>query len=380
MIKDNIKYLINASNLHVGGGVQVAVSIIDEVSRLDNIPSELSVFVSDEVHYNLERLNIDVSHFFCYKVYNTYGISALWSKLGRGAYKFDVIFTIFGPFYFSINRAVHVVGFAQPWIIYQKNSLYRKLSFFSELKVRAKFFLQSIFFKRATRLVVELEHVKERLISRKLLDEKRIDVVHNCINSIYLRPEYWKPLASPILKSAFSIGFVGRDYSHKNTNCLPVIKNLLKSIYNIDVNFYVTFSDAEWAEKSEDFRTEIINAGVLEIAQCPSFYQEMDAVIFPSLLECFSATPLEAMVMKKPLFASDRGFVRDVCGDFSFYFEPENPRAAADLIANYVKNSMSCDDDRLAAACAYALNFSNAKKRAIDCLEIMCSVAKIRPN
>lgn len=380
MTKDNIKYLINASNLHVGGGVQVAVSIIYEISRLDKIPSNLSVFVSDEVHSNLERLNIDISQFSCYKVYNTYGISALWSKLGLGAYKFDVVFTVFGPFYFSLNGAAHVVGFAQPWIIYREESLYRKLSFFSELKVRAKFFLQTIFFKRATRLIVELEHVKNRLISRKIFDAKKIDVVHNCINSIYLRPEYWKPLDRPILKSGYSIGFVGRDYSHKNTSCLPVIKKLLKSIYDIDVNFYVTFSDAEWAEKSEDFRNEIVNAGVLEIAQCPSFYQEMDAVIFPSLLECFSATPLEAMVMKKPLFASDRGFVRDVCGDFSFYFDPENPRAAADLIANYVQNSMGCDDDRLAAACAYAIKFSSAKKRAIDCLEIMCAVANFRPN
>ena len=65
----------------------------------------------------------------------------------------------------------------------------------------------------------------------------------------------------------------------------------------------------------------------------------MDAIIFPSLLECFSATPLEAMAMEKPFFASDREFIRDVCSDYALYFDPEDPISAANVINDYLENS-----------------------------------------
>lgn len=371
-------YLVNASNLHVGGGVQVASSLIDELSRIDGVPATLSVLASDEVHLSLMRMNTDCSRFFSYEIFNTYGIAALWSRLGEKMRNFDVVYTVFGPLYFFGGRSINIVGFAQPWMIYSSKNLYRTMSFSSGVRARAKLFFQSLFFRLADRLVVELEHVKYGLISRGLFDGERIDVVHNCVSSLYFHPELWVDLSFDISPKKFSIGFVGRDYAHKNTNCLPIIKNFLVDLYGVDVDFYVTFNASEWAAKSDNFRDSVINAGELEVAQCPCFYQKMDAVIFPSLLECFSATPLEAMAMMKPLFASDRGFVRDVCGDFPFYFDPDNPREAADQIFAYLKNFAGRDKVRLAAACEHALNFSSAKKRAEDCFEIMCLAARSR--
>ncbi|MOA18610.1 Glycosyl transferases group 1 [compost metagenome] len=97
----------------------------------------------------------------------------------------------------------------------------------------------------------------------------------------------------------------------------------------------------------------------------------MDAVIFPSLLECFSATPLEAMAMQKPLFASDRGFVRDVCGDFAWYFNPLSADSAADVIAEYITKHHGKNQERLAAARRHVLNFSNARQRAENYLNII---------
>ena len=182
-------------------------------------------------------------------------------------------------------------------------------------------------------------------------------------------------MKTAIVKTRFSIGFVGRDYPHKNTNLFPQIKKRLHDSHDIDVDFYVTFNATEWAATTEFFRASINNVGVLYSAQCPTFYQQMDAVIFPSFLECFSATPLEALVMEKPLFASDRGFIRDVCGDYAWYFNPENPVEAAHLIATYVNKHKGHDGARLAAARQHVIQFSNARQRAMDYLEIMRNVA-----
>ena len=82
--------------------------------------------------------------------------------------------------------------------------------------------------------------------------------------------------------------------------------------------------------------------------------------------------------MEKPLFASDRGFIRDVCGDYAWYFNPENPVEAANLIATYVNKNMGHDDVRLAAARQHVIQFSNARQRAVDYLSLMQTIATDR--
>lgn len=366
-----MKILINASNLHVGGGVQVATSIIDELSRSKSSMLGLSILVSEEVDKNLKSIGCNLSKFSSYQIFNCYGLSTLWSGLNRKINKFDIVFTIFGPLYLLSMQPISIVGFAQAWIVYPNNETYFSLSAFEKLKIRLKFFIQSLFFKRADKLVVELEHVREGLLKLGFLDKKRIHVVRNCLNSLYFKPEQWKPLDGFIEKNKYSIGFVGRDYLHKNIKIFPFVKKILFCQYGLDINFYVTFSATEWNAKSTFFKENVVNVGVLNVAQCPTFYQQMDAVIFPSFLECSSATPLEAMFMSKPLFASDRGFVRDVCGDFAVYFDPEDLHAISNVIANYINNFTDSDDARLAAARRHAINFSSAQKRVEDYMEII---------
>ena len=89
---------------------------------------------------------------------------------------------------------------------------------------------------------------------------------------------------------------MGRNYQQEHVN-FPVLIETLRREYDIRASMQVTFTDEECAACDETFRAAVSNAGSLSVAQCPSFYRSMDAVILPSLLECFSATPLEAMVM-----------------------------------------------------------------------------------
>lgn len=362
---------INASNLHNGGGVQVAASFIDELSRLEFGNLELSVFASEEVDGNLRQISTDTTVFKSYKFFNTYGLSSLLPKNSRLFSQFDLVFTVFGPDYFALSKGIRITGFAQPWIIYPENEVFRCLSLFDKVKIRLKFFVQGLFFRRSAKLVVELEHVRQGLIDKKLASAENVYVVQNCLSSLYFQPERWAPISVQRDPKKFSIGFVGRDYPHKNTKILPEIKRILFSRYGLDVDFYVTFNPSEWNSKSADFKSVIRNVGALGVAECPYFYQSMDAVIFPSLLECFSATPLEAMVMNKPLFASDRGFVRDVCADFAWYFDPVNPATAAQVVSSYIVNHFSGDHERLSAARAHAVGFPSARQRALGYLEII---------
>ena len=77
--------------------------------------------------------------------------------------------------------------------------------------------------------------------------------------------------------------------------------------------------------------------------------------------------------MEKPLFASDRRFVKDICGDLVFYFDPLDPENVADVIASYIREQHENDAERLAKAREHAVNFSSAKGRAERYLEIISS-------
>lgn len=362
--------LINASNLHVGGGIQVAASFIDELTSQTESRTEIHICASKSVTRN--SLNSDYlrSNSKSFREFDVNGFDILDRSFYSYLDKFDLVFTIFGPLYSFRKRFKSIVGFAQPWIIYPNNECYAMLPFFQRHKTRLKFWLQSYFFKRADVLVVELEHVKKELIRILGIPADRIHVVHNCISSIYLNSSVWQPVKLPVEEGYLRLGFLGRNYFHKNTAIFPDIANALKELHGIKARFYVTFNEEEWARCSPEFRSVCINVGPLTVAQCPRFYQQLDAVVFPSLLECFSATPLEAMAMGKPLFASDRPFNRDVCGSHAHYFDPLSPRSAADAIANVFGGTGPKSHD-LTAAREYAINFSSPKERAEKYLKLL---------
>ncbi|WKU19013.1 glycosyltransferase [Advenella alkanexedens] len=362
--------LINAANLNVGGGIQVAVSFIYEMTQLPDYNfSNINIIVSSKVHRELMILNADTNIFKSYRVIDLIGLKSFFSNFNCEIKKYDVVFSIFGPNYLRKKAKKEIVGFAQPWII--DNSAYPILSTLEKLKTKLSFFAKQFFFKRSNIFIVELEHVQDGLYKKNIAYPGTVHVVYNCISSIYFEPEKWRKLTIDSRNSNFKIGFITRDYIHKNTSILPAIKQILLNRYKLNVDFFVTFNEQEWKSKDANFKSSILNVGSLAVTQCPSFYQAMDAVIFPSLLECFSATPLEAMAMEKPLFASDRRFVRDICNDYAFYFDPHDPSNVADVIATYIHTLHKKDSTRLTAAKEHAINFSTAKDRAKRYLEII---------
>ncbi len=362
-----MKLLIYAANLHVGGGVQVAASVIYELAQSHLDAKDVNVWASSCVNQNLEGLGFSPTSFASYKVIDHKGWRASFSSEREQVSNFDAVFVIFGPHYlWALYRCCEfpkvVMGFAQPWIISPGSEVYPLLPVLQRWCLRAKFFLQAQLFKRADWWVVELEHVKQGLIDRGIARPDRIEVVPNCISSVYLNPVQWKVAPLPARAARVRLGFIGRNYVHKNTRMFPALLAALRYEYQLDVELLVTFTQSEWSACDDDFRGSVINVGELAMAQCPAFYQSLDAVVFPSLLECFSATPLEALAMSKPLFASDRAFVRDVCGEFAEYFDPLSPHDMARVIATGL--SRPVDAEKLALARRHAIDFSNASSRA----------------
>jgi hypothetical protein len=360
--KKSDKILINATNLHSGGAVQVAVSFLNELIHLNEV--DVDVIVSSKVHSELKSINAIVEKFNSYDIYNTFGFGALIDfKFTNIILSYSTVFTIFGPLYIWKKPKNSIVGFAQPWIIYADNEIYKYYGFFDKVTIRLKYLIQKYFYFKSDKLIVELEHVKKRL--SQLTKKTDSVVVNNCISSIYSNSKKWLPINYIRLDSdIILLGIVTRDYPHKNLNILPDIAEVLKSTYKMDIKFLVTLTDEEWLKRSNRFHTYVDNVGQISVAQCPSFYNLLDGVIFPSLLECFSATPIEAMIMKKPVFASDRLFVRQVCEDFVSYINPTDSANIAKIIYKYFLMSENERLNFIEGAYIQALKYNNPSERA----------------
>lgn len=359
------RFLINAANLHNGGGIQVAASVVNELASSGISLEDTRVIASSEVVGNLSPTVADALSLSTMNVQGFDRKSPVFSIVDE----FDAVFTVFGPLYKWSTKARSIVGFAQPWIIYPRNECYDRMTRVNRIKTKMKYWIQAQFFKKADTLVVELEHVKEGLVRELGINPDKIEVVRNCVSSVFRQEELWEAFALPEAPADLKLGYLGRNYLHKNTRILPDIVKALKSDHGMDATFYVTFTDQEWQSTPQEFRNACVNVGPLRAAQCPQFYKSLDGVVFPSLLECFSATPLEAMAMGVPLFASDRPFNRDICSHHAYYFDPMDPASAAEQISRFFKNGGVVTN--LDAARAHALAFSNPAERARKYMSIL---------
>ena len=105
------------------------------------------------------------------------------------------------------------------------------------------------------------------------------------------------------------------------------------------IEFHVTFPQNRYDEMfSEKVKPYIINHGLLKVAECPAFVSQFDAMFLPTLLECFSASYPEAMLMGKPILTSDLGFATSVCEDAALYFNPVDAKDIAKKMVELICN------------------------------------------
>lgn len=366
------RLLVNCSNLHIGGAVAVASSFIDSLSRRPDSGLDISLLLSSSVAANLKSLGTELGRFASVRIVDFRAMRSLWQGLSAHFAHADVVFTVFGPAYVLSKGKRHVCGFAQPLILYPRNPVERGLPPLARLAQKLKYKVQELFFARADELVVELEHVKRGLERKWLFSSKPIHIVYSTVDAVFRDPARWVPIQMPERVGGIRLGVISRNYAHKNLASLPALRRELLTRHGLSVEFFVTFTPAELQACSEEFRRTIHNAGPLMLPQCPSFYAALDGVIFPSLLECFSAVPLEAMLMRKPLFASNLPFIRDCCHEHAHYFDPLDIASMAQAIANYFQSAHA--NEKAAAldrAQQFVSRYPSADERADAYLEIL---------
>jgi glycosyltransferase involved in cell wall biosynthesis len=144
----------------------------------------------------------------------------------------------------------------------------------------------------------------------------------------------------------YNLFYLTKFYAHKNIEILiEVFKKYRERLK--DVRCIVTIAADHHPNarrflndiKKYNLRDHIINVGPLKEDQLAGYFYNSDALFFPSLLESFSSTHLEAMHFGLPILTSDLDFSRYSCDDAAFYFDPWNTDDIADKILMLKNNN-----------------------------------------
>ena len=338
-----MKILINLSNIKIGGGIQASISLINELNLIEK-DIEFHIILSKEVSKQINKLL-----FKNLKLYNIanepkpfiFGYKAK-TELNNIEYQIqpDIVFSIFGPSYWK-PKTIHLAGFALGLSINPDSLFYKQISFWQKIKfyMYNKIHLFYIL-KDSDYFVTETEVVKTRLVKYGKVEMDKIFVIENSYGNQFSQPLVENEIISNKIEKfnkQFKLLVFCSNYKHKNMQIIPKVCEILNQ-KKINYQFFVTISSTDYHKIFNGYEEKVLNLGPIDVKHSPFIYSISDALFLPTLLESFTATYPEAMIMQKPILTSKLDFAQNICKDAACYFNPLDAHEIAEKIGFVIQN------------------------------------------
>lgn len=327
-------FLINASGLKAGGGLQVADSVCCE---LNNFPEHrfvvvLSHYLQETAKRITEYNNVEV-------VFYDLPNRNLWLLLtGRDNFldslvtekKIKAVLSFFGPNLW-VPKCAHLSGFARAHLVMPESPYYREMPFFKRMKEFGMNKILKYYFRKSSKVFyTESPAITERL--KNLIPGITVHTVTNNYNQVFDEPEKWTKRELPTFDGK-SFLCISSPYPHKNLAIALDIANIwVDEKPDFRFRFVFTISRSDYPEIPRNLESHFLLIGKCDVSECPSLYEQCDVAFQPSLLECFTATYPESMRMGKPIVTTDLEFAKGICGDAACYYGAIDPREASDAL------------------------------------------------
>lgn len=325
-------FLINASNLKVGGALQVTDSICRSLERYPN--HRFYVVLSRALNATADKIkayaNVEV---FQHDIRND------WRTVLMGRdrfldslvleYQIDAVLTVFGPSRWD-PRCPHLCGFAMPHLVLQDSPYFQRMGALQRAKQRMRSNVLTYFFRRSTRyFYTENPYISSKW--EKRIKGAKVFTVTNYYNQVFDTPEEWQAKELPSF-DGITLLTITANYPHKNLSILPQAARVLKEQHpDFQFRFVVTQS-VDQLSVDDRVKQHFLLIGKVDIRECPSLYEQCDMMVLPSLLECFSASYPEAMRMGRPIVTTDIEFAKGLCGEAACYYSPLSAESLAEAI------------------------------------------------
>lgn len=330
--------MIDCTPLHEGGGVQVAIALLDGLSKTNKrwiaaVPATMKL--PDHLARNPNLLVLQK------RGLRDFGWLNLQLSRLEASFRPDVVFTVFGPAYFKA-KAPHLVGFALPNLVYPPEPQWPK----QKLRFKILDYIKVGLLKRADRIVVETEAFRKRTSEALGIDINKIHVIGNSVNPILQDHFDFTGSGKLCEKEKHTIIIPSSWYPHKNLlSVVDVAVHLKQSFPNLDVRFQFTLPlEARGWKILQHYAEEngvgsIINTlGTLSLDQLAVAYRNSSIVYLPTLREASTAVYPEAFYFERPLVTTDIDFAHELCGEAALFVKPNNARETANSIAKLLTN------------------------------------------
>jgi glycosyltransferase involved in cell wall biosynthesis len=335
-----MKLLVNASNLVVGGGLQVARSLVDKWSSTAgglNLVVAASPQVAKILPDRVQTILVPIKPGHPVSGYRARRQLAQIENRERP----DAVLSVFTPAYWQ-PKSSHICGFAWPWIDRHNPWPWRNLPFFRRIKQKLKiaYKLSALRKDDPSAFIVETEAVASCL--ERYFPGRPIHVVaNNCGTPFFQKSHDASPGATPLLPqkapNEFRIVILSQYYPHKHLEILPQVCSELKrriGAQNFRIYLPLPVDGAPWKcikahARKLGVADSLVTIGPISPAAAPHFYRDADAMFLPTLLESFSANYPEAMISGVPIVTTDIPFARSICRDAALFFKPMDAADAA---------------------------------------------------
>jgi len=335
-----MRLIINNSSTYKGGSEQVALSFIYECKK--HPENEYYVVIAKNLAKQINRTSFP-ENFSFYVLENrpasniyTFIKTMLWFRKLERQVKPDCVIATGGHGYWR-PKAPIVTGFNIPHYLYPESPYFRRISFRKRTYWGIRKMIDLYFFRRVDAYLVQTEDINKKV--RNLMGSNKVYTVSNTINGHFYETAKYPHKLPERENGEIRLLTLSSYYPHKN---LEVINDIVLELLDSNATnfrFVLTIPNQIFESKFDNrAKSHIYNLGPIPTDECPSLYNEIDFMFLPTLLECFSASYAEAMLMGKPILTSDLGFAHTVCGNAGVYFDPLDPNDIAQKIIGLSKD------------------------------------------
>lgn len=361
-----MKILVNTATVFKGGSVQVARSFLEEARGLRGY--EFHVVVGPSLVPIVESIPFP-SNFVFHRIDSRPAEKLLGPILGSSFHRAverevrpNAVFTTSGPAYWR-PTAPHLVGYNLPHFVYPESPYWSTVPLSARLRWKLKgMAVRHLLKHEGDAFVVQTDDVNQRL--RVFLNHDEVYTVSNTCGGHYLRDSPAPNRLPERSGGEFRLLTLSAWYPHKHLNVIPDVIEALPPQVTERIRFVLTLPKADYErEFTSRVRDRIVNVGPVRMEDGPALYRECDALFLPTLLECFSASYVEAMAMNRPILTSDLDFARSICKSAAVYFDPMDPASIANAICS-VAESDTLRHDLVRQGEEELAKFDSARTRA----------------
>lgn len=331
-----MKILIDASVCSKGGGVQVALALINNIAQDPTF--DVICVTSPQVDMQLSpEIKAKISYYYAEVNENILGKRKQGKRLAEIENKHnpDLVFIVFGPSYWR-PKSKSLQGFALPLMVYPetRDRVYKDTFVTYCYQKLLNFYKARLMKKNADYVAVETSAFKERVHHLLGIDNEHIFVVENSFNANFLEIETVNKKMDKL-----QIFVPTAYYPHKNLEILVDVAFELAKMQKTQLifNFLLPETSAPWVNiksKAKQLGVEeyFHTLGPVKNIQMAQLYAQTDFVLLPTVAEASTAVYPESFISRKVLLTSNVDFAVELCGDAAVYFDPHDAKDIAKKI------------------------------------------------